>query len=208
LGEGGTVEDLEVRRGLLRCGWGVVRDMGWFLDTLLGYMMTDVVDVEFRRLKNQLGKSGRGMADGSASNKGTPLIPQTASNMPPSTETATIPASHSAMSINSLANTSTSAHLDFATLRHMHNTYLERLLTGCLLFNPALTAILRSIFEICERFVAQVERWGGDVLPALLFEGSLAAGNEDQVGAMVKERWTIVAGINEVLLVTNSYGTH
>ena len=48
--EGKIAEDLDARGGLLRCGWGVVRDMGWFLDTLLGYVMTDVVDVEFRRL--------------------------------------------------------------------------------------------------------------------------------------------------------------
>jgi hypothetical protein len=58
LGEGGTAEDLEVRRGLLRCGWGVLKDMGWFLDTLLGYVMTHVVDVEFRRLKELLGSPG------------------------------------------------------------------------------------------------------------------------------------------------------
>ena len=46
--------------------------------------------------------------------------------------------------------------------------------------------------------MAQVERWGGDVLPALLFEGSLAGDAEDGVGAMVKKRWAIVAEINEV----------
>ncbi|KAI0697591.1 gamma-tubulin complex component protein [Cytidiella melzeri] len=54
LGEGGTVEDLEVRSELLRCGWGVVRAMTWFLGTVLEYVMTDVIDVEFRRLKNLL----------------------------------------------------------------------------------------------------------------------------------------------------------
>jgi hypothetical protein len=32
--------------------------MGWFLDTLIGYVMTHVVDVEFRRLKELLGKPG------------------------------------------------------------------------------------------------------------------------------------------------------
>ena len=71
LGEGGTVEDLEVWRGLLRCGWGVVRDMGWFLDTLLGYVMTHVVDVEFRRLKDLLGKPGAGRerADGESARR-------------------------------------------------------------------------------------------------------------------------------------------
>ncbi|KAG6868862.1 hypothetical protein C0993_008610, partial [Termitomyces sp. T159_Od127] len=54
LGEGGTAEDLELRSKSLRCGWGIVRDMEWFLDTLLGYLMTDVIDVEFRKLKELL----------------------------------------------------------------------------------------------------------------------------------------------------------
>jgi len=53
------------------------------------------------------------------------------------------------------------------------------------------------ILEVCERFVAHVERWGGDVLPALLFEGSLAGG--DRVGELVRERRLIVAEINENL---------
>ena len=168
LDDGGTAEDLDARRGLLRCGWGVVRDMGWFLDTLLGYVMTDVVDVEFRRLKHQISQTVR---EESSSSK-TPSA------------------------VDGVA-TATPNHLDFTTLRNIHNTYLERLLTGCLLSNPDLTAIIRSIFEVCEWFVAQVERWGGDVLPGLLSEGSLAEGSED-VGAMVKERWAVVDEINEV----------
>lgn len=60
LGEGGTREDLEVRKHLLRCGWGLVRDMGWFLDALLEYIMVDVVDREFRRLKDLISKSPTG----------------------------------------------------------------------------------------------------------------------------------------------------
>jgi gamma-tubulin complex component 4 len=55
LGEGGTEKDSEGRKVLLRCGWGLVRDMSWFLDTLLAYIMTDVIDVEFRKLKSLLG---------------------------------------------------------------------------------------------------------------------------------------------------------
>jgi hypothetical protein len=128
------------------------------------------VDVEFRRLKDQLGKSEGGAQSG---------------RIPPSTQ---------AQERGHVATTS--GHLDFTTLRNIHNTYLERLLTGLLLSNPALTSILRPIFEVCEQFVAQVERWGGDVLPALLFEGSL--GGEESVGNMVKERWSVVAEINEV----------
>lgn len=58
---------------------------------------------------------------------------------------------------------------------------------------------MRPILEICEQFTVQVERWGGDVLPALLFEGSLAAGGDDKVGAMVQERFQIVTDINQVI---------
>ncbi|KAJ7235868.1 Spc98 family-domain-containing protein [Mycena haematopus] len=151
LGEGGTAEDLLVRKALLRCGWGVVRDMGWFLDSLLGYVMIDVVDVEFLRLKEMLGRGG-GLDAGS--------LPTLGSSQAPA-----------------------------AT---------NRLLTGCLLTNPVLTSLLLPIFEVCERFVGQIERWNGDVLPALLFEGSLKGGDEE-VGAMVRERQGVVAEINETL---------
>jgi gamma-tubulin complex component 4 len=176
LGEGGTSEDLEVRTRLLRCGWGVVRDMSWFLDTLLGYVMTDVVDVEFRRLKDQLGKSGFGAApDESAGALDSSSQPGPAT-------------------LQARSGGATSSHLDFTTLRNIHTTYLERLLTGCLLAYSSLTSIIRPIFEVCERFVAQVERWGGDVLPALLFEGSL--GGDGGVGGLVEERRVVVAEIN------------
>ena len=167
-GEGGTVEDLEVRTRMLRCGWGVVRDMNWFLDNVLGYVMMDVVDVEFRKLQEMLDRQGAA----GATVKG--------------------------LMSNSSSQPGSISHLDFTTLRTIHTHYLGRLLDGCLLTNPTLPSILRSILDNCERFVANVERWGGDVLPALLFEGSLKSGGEEEVGAMVKERWTVVAEIDEV----------
>jgi gamma-tubulin complex component 4 len=166
-GEGGTAEDHEARVQMLRCGWGVVRDMGWFLDTVLGYVMMDVVDVEFRKLNDLLDKQRTGVQ-----NQKTP-------------GQQTAPAG-------------SGSHLDFSTLRTIHTNYLGRLLDGCLLTNGALTSILKQVLDICERFVALVERWGGDVLPALLFEGSLRSDGEEQVGAMVKERWAVVAEIDEV----------
>lgn len=158
LGEGGTVEDLEARKNLLRCGWGIVRDMGWFLDTLLGYIMTDVVDLEFRKLKEALAKG----------------IDAPTQHVPGSDD-----------------------YLDFTSLRTIHAAYLDRLLHGCLLNNPSMMSIVHAILESCEQFVAQVERWGGDVLPALLFEGSLGSGS-DQVGVLVQERWQIVSKLNKV----------
>ncbi|KAJ7070894.1 gamma-tubulin ring complex protein [Mycena amicta] len=179
LGEGGTEQDIQVRQSLLRCGWGVVRDMGWFLDTLSGYLQNDVIDLEFRRLKELLGGK-RSTVNPSGSLQ--------------SVVSGTLPVGTSVASIAS----NTPQHLDFTTLRTIHSEYLDRLLNGCLLTNPALTSLLRSVLEVCERFVAQVERWGGDVLPALLFEGSLGGGDE-KVGATVKERAGVVAEINETL---------
>ncbi|KAJ7225384.1 gamma-tubulin ring complex protein [Mycena pura] len=181
LGEGGTAEDLQVRHALLRCGWGVVRDMSWFLDTLLGYVMIDVVDVEFLRLKEML-----------ALGRGTGVISSGLGSMN-TLGSGSLPAATSAASITPNAH-----HLDFTTLRTIHSEYLDRLLTGCLLTNPAITSVLLLVLEVCERFVAQIERWGGDVLPALLFEGSLK-GDSEEVGAAVKERARMVAEINETL---------
>jgi gamma-tubulin complex component 4 len=100
-GEGGTVEDLDVRAKMLRCGWGVVRNMSWFLDTLLGYVMMDVVDTEFRKLKESLGKHREGL------------------------QSATTVISKSS------AQQATSSHLDFTTLRTIHTNYLGRLVDGC-----------------------------------------------------------------------------
>ncbi|KAI0639971.1 gamma-tubulin ring complex protein [Trametes polyzona] len=196
LGEGGTAEDLEARKQLLRCGWGVVREMNWFLDTLLGYVMTDVIDVEFRRMKALLlgrpvGGIGRQMTG-----SGGPA--ESASNVHLGPSSKSTSSMHPAQSTSSNLAASGAPPLDFTTLRNIHTTYLERLLTGSLLSNPALTNIIRMILEVCERFAAQVERWGGDVLPALLFEGSLATGAQ-KVGEAVAERYTIVGEIDEAL---------
>jgi len=171
LGEGGTSEDIGFRRQLLRCGWGLVREMNWFLDSLLGYVMIDVVDVEWTRLKNLLGGE----------------------------KAATLESSQTTSSAGEEFNSPGGRiRLDFTTLRTIHSNYLERVLTGSLLSNQALTSVIRSIFQACERFAGQVERWGGDVLPELLFEGSL--GNSDErVGDLVRERLAVVAEINDTL---------
>ena len=201
LGEGGTAEDLEARKQLLRCGWGVVREMNWFLDTLLGYVMTDVVDVEFRRLKGLLsGRSSGGIGrqmTGSGSAAGLSTSAGAGGrNFAPSGTSKSSTFHPSQSTASNLA--SGTPPLDFTTLRGIHTTYLERLVTGSLLSNPTLTNIIRLILEVCERFAAQVERWGSDVLPALLFEGSIAT-RENRVGDMVAERYAIVGEIDETL---------
>lgn len=188
LGEGGT-EDSEGRRVLLRCGWGVVRDMLWFLDTLLAYIMTDVVDVEFRRLKTQLQLT-------------TSTASLGASKTRRNSASTTVPSSHP------LPNTSTTKplpvhpttpELDFTTLREVHNRFLENLLLGTLLANNSCATTIRTILEVCERFIAQIERWGGDILPALLFEGSVSFDDGEDIGSMVRQRWKVVHDVNEVL---------
>ena len=171
LGEGGTVEDLESRRELLRCGWGLVRELNWFLDSLLAYTMVDVIDVEWRRLKMLLA--------------GTDPEVQSSTN-----HRSHIGTAESATGANS------SHHLDFTTLRTIHHDYLERIIVGTLLSNQPLTAIIRSLLQLCEKFVAHVERWGGDVLPELLIEGSIHNAENETVGDMVRERLAVVAEIN------------
>lgn len=194
LGEGGTDKDSEGRKVLLRCGWGLVRDMSWFLDTLLAYIMTDVIDVEFRKLKSLLGIKigsesggpGRTRKSSIGSVKGGPGSGYAG---PP------LPSARAQASAIQTAN----PQLDFTTLRAHHTRYLQTLLSASLLASPTCATTIRTILEMCERFVAQVERWGGDILPALLFEGSMADSEGDDVGHMVRGRWKVVHDVNEVL---------
>jgi gamma-tubulin complex component 4 len=172
LGEGGTTEDLESRRELLRCGWGLVRELNWFLDSLLAYTMVDVVDVEWRRLKMLLA--------------GTDPEAQASTGHRSRTGTA-----------DTATGSGSSHHLDFTTLRTIHHDYLERIIVGTLLSNQPLTAIIRSLIQLCDQFVAQVERWGGDVLPELLIEGSINDAENERVGDMVRERLAAVFEINQ-----------
>ena len=176
---------MESRKELLRIGWGVVRSMGWFLDVLLEYMMSDVVESEFRRFKSQL--NPREAVRSSRSALSTSLSHSKKSQ-----------SLHMSVSTLSLDATSTSsAHLDFTSLRNMHTTFLERLLSASLLTQPSIAQVMRQMFNTCERFVGQLERWG-DILPGLLFEGSLSTGGSESVGRLVNERRGIVISIDQV----------
>jgi gamma-tubulin complex component 4 len=171
LGEGGTAEDLECRRELLRCGWGLVRELNWFLDSLLAYTMVDVIDVEWRRLKSLLAGTD----------------PETQNSVGQRSRTGTAGPS---------AGPGPSHHLDFTTLRTIHHEYLERIIVGTLLSNQPLTSLIRTLLQLCDQFVAQIERWGGDVLPELLIEGSINNAENERVGDMVRERLAVVSDIN------------
>jgi gamma-tubulin complex component 4 len=135
--------------------------------------MVDVIDVEWRRLKAFL--AGRD----------------------PETQNSTCHRSRGGTVEPTTAGSGSSHHLDFTTLRTIHHDYLGRIIVGTLLSNQPLTAIIRSLLELCDQFVAQVERWGGDVLPELLIEGSINNSEHERVGDMVRERLAAVARVNE-----------
>ena len=160
---------------LLRCGWGLVRELNWFLDSLLAYTMVDVIDVEWRRLKLLLAGTN-------------PEVQNSAGHRP-----------RSGMA-GSVSGPGSSHHLDFTTLRTIHHDYLERIIIGTLLSNQPLTVIVRSLLQLCDKFVAQVERWGGDVLPELLIEGSINNAENEKVGDMVRERLAVVSEIHHASL--------
>ncbi|EIN13937.1 hypothetical protein PUNSTDRAFT_58137 [Punctularia strigosozonata HHB-11173 SS5] len=193
LNEGGSPEDVDVRRNLLRCSWGIVRKMCFFLDVILGHVMQDVCDDEYRRLKARLNPHN--------SPSSINLAP------PAATHRTTRRPSSSLLEHSEQTGNSTTARLDFTSVREMHGFYLKHLLEGCLLTNQALSSIIRQILDLCERFVAQVERWGGDVLPALLFEGSLNDRGSGETGDMVRERFDLVLQMDSILqaLFTSFY---
>lgn len=158
------------------------------MDVLLGYMMIDVVESEFQKIKRLL-RPQEGM--GTSRSNGT-VRSSNSIKLPQSSSLRTLPSLASKDSMYSNAQ----QYLDFTTLRGLHATFLQNLLSGSLLTNPTLTSSIRAILEVIERFAGLVERWGGDVLPALLFEGSI--GGDDSVGDMVKDRWEIVKDIDKV----------
>jgi hypothetical protein len=135
--------------------------------------MVDVIDVEWRRLKMLLAGTN-------------PEVQSSASYR-----------SHMGTA-ESAPGASSSHHLDFTTLRTIHHDYLERIIVGTLLSNQSLTAVIRNLLQLCDKFVAQVERWGGDVLPELLIEGSINNAENEAVGGMVRERLAVVSEINHV----------
>ncbi|KAG8794278.1 hypothetical protein FRC17_008316, partial [Serendipita sp. 399] len=221
LGEGGTDGDDEghkgdknARRVLLRCGWGLVRDMLWFLDTLLSYVMSDVVEVELGRLREKLRLDQQSKAVGGGTR--TRRNSHTNSTRPVSRDGTKAavhekaeggsdqPSHQTKASKTKVADKQPSAtDLDFTGLRAAHSRFLHILLTASLLAHPACASTVRTIMEVCERFVAQVERWGGDILPGLLDEGSISLINteaRDNVGSMVRERWKVVHDVNEALV--------
>ncbi|GAC94045.1 hypothetical protein PHSY_001614 [Pseudozyma hubeiensis SY62] len=74
------------------------------------------------------------------------------------------------------------AVLDFASLRTSHTAFLAFVQDGLLLSSPVASSIVRCFLDICDRFAATVERWGGDVLPPLLTTTSGAVDASSAIG--------------------------
>lgn len=224
VGDGGSVKQGEegaVRRDLLRCGWGVVREMVWFLDALWGYICIDVVEAQYRALKWSLrsssSSSGRGgrRRSGSTSSarsdadgfstaddggRDTPVSRPRRSSFGAAASAAPSAAGRPVWStIGSHADDGggpqTSPTLDFATLRMLHSGYLYALNAGSLLGNAECASTIKAIMELCEMFVGTVERWGGDILPDLL-GGVVSLGDGDD-SRTLRDRRKVVRETNE-----------
>ncbi|AFR95456.2 hypothetical protein C343_03557 [Cryptococcus neoformans C23] len=231
--EGGTDEEVETRKGLGRAAWGTIRLMLFFIDQLQSHFMTDIIDVQHKRLLEQLGLETvlsapalggslrRSSLRGSISVRQTPTATKvrTAISTPatesgerrraasPFSDTYSVPCDGQTLRSNRVPptpNKAQSVYLDFLTLRQLHTLHLSFLREGLLIADINLASVIRDILDTCRRFAGLVERWGGDVLPELLMEGI----NGEEVGKMVKERAQAVQEINDTLheLLTDFFG--
>ncbi|KAF8753950.1 hypothetical protein RHS01_06579 [Rhizoctonia solani] len=182
-------EDEAKRSRLVKCAWGVVREMVWFLDTFWGYIMTDVIDVQYRKLHAQLRpqrtRSNSNRRSSTTTRATTRAGSPTSTHFGPSPSTQFGPSASSTQGLNLRGSASTTQPetLDFSTLRTLHATYLANIVSGSLLGHSGCASLVRVALETCERFVGMIERWGGDVLPGMLEEGSAGVG-----GALLDER--------------------
>lgn len=178
--------DRDTRRRLARTAWGTVRAMLFFLDELLGHFMTDVIEVQHRKLMTQLQEVEKGGTVGTneelaraGSMRGStrPTSPSMRSKL--GTPTRTMDGYDSlggttrgdAQTVRSRVPPSARPQkrfLDFLSLRQIHTRHLSFLREGLLLSDQSTAILIRDILEVCRRFTGMVERWGGDVLPELL----------------------------------------
>ncbi len=207
LRENGDLEDGRQRHILLRNTWEVVRQLLWFWDNLWSYVCLDVVGGHFKRLKEVLGYPMSRSRRRSSSASGAMTPSAAATEVPDEVETSEFGSLHPGIGRSGKradrGKRDAAPPMDFATLRALHRTYLYSLTAGSLLSNAACSNTIKTIMDICEVFVASVERWGGDVLPDLLEEGSIVS-QDNGVGKLVLERSRIVRDINEVRLIVLS----
>ena len=218
--QGGTVEEAGAGKKLARSAWGTVRVMLFFLDQLQSHFMVDIIDVQHRRLVDQLdGLGSPPTASTLVSNsvRGSMRPPCDVGNgNPPGSP---VPSSHHAADVQSTRSRAPPApgksvvtFLDFLTLRYvlsesdsvrirkeallalnisqLHARHLSFLSEGLLLADRVIAELIRDILDTCQRFTGLVERWGGDVVPELL--------TEDVRGVILEERGSKVESIVDV----------
>lgn len=270
--EGGVDTREEKQRArLLRCSWGAVRSMKWFLDTLLGHFQTDIIDAQFGNLTDRLRSSvaesvqvgvsrmaSRARKDSGLQQRANsplgsvapselygddarPRVTSGSLSRPPTivtggggggrahrklafpvsgpaSSTYAPPAPGAGRAGRRFVSSSTRPEslmdgvetirpdgaeaipgeddrdnvLDFASLRASHTAFLAFVQDGLLLSSPVASSLVRSVLDICDRFVGTVERWGGDVLPPLLGETTSTAATSSDNNAVVNERQRLV----------------
>ncbi|WVQ75162.1 hypothetical protein IAR50_004771 [Cryptococcus sp. DSM 104548] len=217
--EGGTPEEADARKQLARTAWGTVRLMLFFIDQLQSHFMTDIIDVQHRRLLEQLELDNLASStlDGSLRGSMRGSVRRSVSRSAPTpVKTGTIsaaegrrPASphtktqglhdsqttHSNHAPPTPSKRQGPSYLDFLTLRQIHTRHLAFLREALFISDIGIATLTRDILDTCRRFTGLVERWGGDVLPELLMEGI----EGEEVGKMVQERAQAVEEINETL---------
>ena len=68
--------------------------------------------------------------------------------------------------------------MDFASARSTHQAFLTYVLQGLLLTDHEASVCIWKILHTCRHFAGLIDRWGGDVLPELLSEGSMVEAGE------------------------------
>ncbi|PWN39464.1 hypothetical protein IE81DRAFT_326502 [Ceraceosorus guamensis] len=94
------------------------------------------------------------------------------------------------------------SQLDFSTLRSAHTAFLAFVVDGLLLRSPRATTLIRAICDTCQKFAGLVaSRWGGDVLPGLLEEGSIGdtTSARDGVSNTIDERTRAMNDVSDTL---------
>ncbi|ORY34876.1 Spc98 family-domain-containing protein [Naematelia encephala] len=201
-----------------RAAWGSVRIMLFFLDELLSHFLLDVIDVQHRRLLEELqgaGAPSRGGTGGTPKGSLTSSIQQgsvtttrqgggggitpapsifnghRAGSPAPSEETH---GGFDTATVRSQAppvpDKAAHNYLDFLALRQMHARHLAFLREGLLIADRSMAVLLRDIFNTCRRFAGLIERWGGTVMPELL--------EEDDQGKMVEDRTFAIKETSEL----------
>ncbi|PWN36200.1 uncharacterized protein FA14DRAFT_52771 [Meira miltonrushii] len=101
-----------------------------------------------------------------------------------------------AMAPNGAIKVEQQPEMDFASARSSHQAFLTYVLQGLLLTDQEASVCIWKILHTCRHFAALIDRWGGDVLPDLLSEGSILG--EEKKDAL-RERIDAIKEVTSIL---------